>query len=443
MKRHMQCAARWRQFSVVLFAAALTFSCGITDRDRHGLSIRDGVLNRGDREFTIRAIEDQSAGNPALDLETKVRSLNRICSVGGNSILLDIGPLENSPLVLNPGWTKAFADLTEEARKRNMGIVLHLDGNALGAGSREPESVARAVADSLPDSWDSLFWFTGPKAQEMEKAFRRLSDGFVTAAETEDAALQVVNAHAPANPSRPLLTVWPEGNLPDEPVSYVVADGSGVYDRLEAFYMPDPGQPAAPAEPAIVALKEAEEGFAPLFDGQTFDGWTITGDSTGWAIEEGRIVWKEKGGGYVQTRRKFDDFILRIDWRIMKQAGNSGIHLRAPLAGRGSRIGMEFQLLGDTGEEPHKNGTGSIYDVRAPLLNASNPVGEWNTTEITCDGSHFKAVLNGQLIQDVDLDSDPELRVRLRRGFIGLQDHGDPVEFKNIRLKVIERPAES
>lgn len=443
MNHPMPFAARWRQLSLILFAATLTFSCGVTDRDRHGLSIRDGALHRGDQEFTIRAIEEQSAGDPALDLESKVLTLNRICSAGGNSILLDAGPLENSPLALNPAWTRAFADFTEEVRKRNMSIILRLDSSAIGTAATDPESVARALVGGLPDSWDSLFWFTGPKALDLEKSFRRLSDDFVTAAEGEDAAVQVVNALAPTSPSKPILVASPEGDLPAKPVSFVVAEDPGVYDRLEAFYMPEPGTPVAPAEAGIVTPEEAEEGFTALFDGKTFDGWTITGKPNRWAIENGVIVWKEKGGGYVQTRRKFSDFILRVDWRIAKPAGNSGIHLRAPLAGRGSRIGMEFQLLGDTGEEPHKNGTGSIYDVKAPLLNASNPVGEWNTAEIICDGSHFKATLNGQLIQDVDLDSDPELRVRLRRGFIALQDHGDPVEFKNIRLKELEDPADS
>jgi hypothetical protein len=96
---------------------------------------------------------------------------------------------------------------------------------------------------------------------------------------------------------------------------------------------------------------------------------------------------------------------------------------------------MEIQLLGDHGVPPHKNGTASVYDVVAPSMNASRPAGEWNEIEIACDGSQLRVRLNGQLVQEVDLDANPILRLRLREGFIAFQDHGSPVAFRNIRLK--------
>ncbi len=87
------------------------------------------------------------------------------------------------------------------------------------------------------------------------------------------------------------------------------------------------------------------------------------------------------------------------------------------------------------GEPITNQTTGSIYVQVPPLVNAGKPAGEWNTLEITCNGPQVKAVLNGQTVQDTNLDQNEELRDRLREGFIGLQDHGTPVAFRNIRIK--------
>ena len=96
---------------------------------------------------------------------------------------------------------------------------------------------------------------------------------------------------------------------------------------------------------------------------------------------------------------------------------------------------MEIQVMGDHGVTPTPNSTAAIYDVVPPAKNASKPAGEWNALEITLDGAKVKVVLNGEVVQDLNLDENEELKHRLRKGFIGLQDHGNPVSFRNIRLK--------
>jgi hypothetical protein len=68
-------------------------------------------------------------------------------------------------------------------------------------------------------------------------------------------------------------------------------------------------------------------------------------------------------------------------------------------------------------------------------VNASKPSGEWNRVEIRCEGSRVTATLNGETVQDVDFSQDPELAHRLREGFIMLQDHGNRVAYRNVRLK--------
>lgn len=184
-----------------------------------------------------------------------------------------------------------------------------------------------------------------------------------------------------------------------------------------------------------------EKGFVPLFNGRDLSGWVVPDDT--WSVSGGVIVCSGKPGGWLRSAKQYANFILRGEYKISPN-GNSGVFVRAPIIGRASRIGMEMQILDDYGKPPNKNSTGSIYDVVAPTKNMSKPAGEWNSFEITCDGRRVKIVLNGEKVVDVNLD-DPEINgrlpethklyKRLRRGYIGLQNHGSHVEFRNLRIK--------
>jgi hypothetical protein len=186
---------------------------------------------------------------------------------------------------------------------------------------------------------------------------------------------------------------------------------------------------------SVLTEQERAEGWIALFDGKSLDGWWIIGkNKQGFAVNDGAIEWKALGGAGVYTRNRYDNFVLRLEWKILKN-GNSGIYLRAPRANRQSKIGMEFQLMGDAGTPCTPETTGAVYDVVPPLVNAGKAPGEWNTLEITLNGPLMKAVLNGQTVQDLNLDQDEELKPRLRRGFIGLQDHAAYAAFRNIRIK--------
>ena len=84
--------------------------------------------------------------------------------------------------------------------------------------------------------------------------------------------------------------------------------------------------------------------------------------------------------------------------------------------------------------EPHKT-VPALYDVLPAIKVAARPEGEWNEVEIMLTGPYLKATLNGVLVQDVNFDEHEELRYRLRRGFIDLQDHDSYVLFRNVRIK--------
>jgi hypothetical protein len=78
---------------------------------------------------------------------------------------------------------------------------------------------------------------------------------------------------------------------------------------------------------------------------------------------------------------------------------------------------------------------GAIYSVLPPRVYAGRPAGEWNELEVTCTGNHVVVNINGQEIQNFTMDDHPLLQGRLSEGYIGLQDHGAPVWFRNIRVK--------
>jgi hypothetical protein len=211
-------------------------------------------------------------------------------------------------------------------------------------------------------------------------------------------------------------------------------------------------------------------GFVALFDGKTLDGWHVMG-TPGWTVRDGVIAAPGKGSGWLRSDKEYDNFVLRLEFKNSPR-GNSGVFIRAGDKGRTSRTGMEIQIFDDAGKEPNKNSSGSLYDMVPPTKNAAKPAGEWSEYEITANGTRIQVKLNGEIVQDVRTDdpainaalekrvaSDkarydkqvaaaaagtkaprplqpfPLLKERRTKGYIGLQNHGTPVEFRNVRIK--------
>jgi len=204
----------------------------------------------------------------------------------------------------------------------------------------------------------------------------------------------------------------------------------------------------AQGEP-ILTEQEKQKGFVPLFNGKDFTGWKVLGKP--WLIENGVMICPGKGYGWVRTEKHYKDFILRLEYKISK-GGNSGIFIRAAEKGNPAFSGMEVQILDDYGRKPTVHTAGALYGAVAPCKNMSKPAGEWNQVEITCKGSRVKMVMNGVTLYDIDMD-DPELNARImtykghgakplntrvREGYIGLQNHGARVEFRKIRIKILD-----
>jgi hypothetical protein len=178
-------------------------------------------------------------------------------------------------------------------------------------------------------------------------------------------------------------------------------------------------------------------------------------DLTGWHVERGKITaWKANGellsctgqeGGYLCLDREYGDFELRLEYRI-PPAGNTGVGIRFPRGGWPSTDGMEIQILDDAhpkykdlGAE-HKNG--SVYSFAAPKASPGKPAGEWNRMTIRCKGPHLVVRINGVEVQNLNLDEqqqkgkgDLPLSQRPRKGLVGVQSHGDPVDFRRIEIR--------
>jgi hypothetical protein len=192
-----------------------------------------------------------------------------------------------------------------------------------------------------------------------------------------------------------------------------------------------------------LSAKEAKEGFVSLFDGKTLKGWQ--GDVKGYAAENGMIVCKP--GGNLYTAKPYANFVFRFEFKL-PPGGNNGVGIRTPLKADAAYAGMEIQVLDDSHPmykdlQPYQF-HGSIYGVVPAKRGALKPVGQWNQEEIMANGSHIKVTVNGKVIVDADLskidktiDHNKHPGLHNPKGYIGWLGHGDPVAFRNIRIKTL------
>jgi hypothetical protein len=196
---------------------------------------------------------------------------------------------------------------------------------------------------------------------------------------------------------------------------------------------------AAPATSA--GEVKPPEGFVALFNGKDLTGWKATGNPKVWGAADGVLYVQGGGGGYLMTEKEYDDFELRLEFKMPKM-GNSGVAIRSPLQGDPAYVGMELQLLDDPnwkGLAPTQQ-TGSIYGVVPAAKVVTRPHGEWNEMRVVAKGRRVLVELNGTKLVDADLDEHKQHFKRhpglLRKGgHIGFQSYNFRVEFRNVFLK--------
>ncbi len=212
-----------------------------------------------------------------------------------------------------------------------------------------------------------------------------------------------------------------------------------------------------------LSQQEKEAGWRLLFDGKTTQGWRgykMNEMPPGWKVIDGALVrvsggagGKGAGGGDdIITVEQFDNFELKLDWKIVDRAGNSGIVLRASEDAVTSwHTGPEMQIL-DNAAYPGrsvKELAGACYDLYAPVKDASRPRGQWNAVRVVANGRHIEHWLNGVKLLEYELGGDDwNARVAKSKfrsmkhfqepplkGHLCLQDHTARIEFRNIKIR--------
>jgi Domain of Unknown Function (DUF1080)/Protein of unknown function (DUF2961) len=185
----------------------------------------------------------------------------------------------------------------------------------------------------------------------------------------------------------------------------------------------------------LAELTASEPEGESIFNGQDLTGWWSPLGLKSWQVTAGAIENLHKDGNYLRTDKSYGNFTLAFDYKAARGC-NSGIGIRTAKNGWPSGDGFELQILdapGLTGDS-----TMSIYRNVEPLARADHSE-EWNSVVIKADGPMISAWMNDQLMQQTNTIHHPELKHRHPEGWIGLQDHGGKIEFRNLR--VLEAPS--
>ena len=211
----------------------------------------------------------------------------------------------------------------------------------------------------------------------------------------------------------------------------------------------------------VLTQKEKEDGWQLLFDGKTTNGWHKFNDGKingGWKVEKGELVALGKGGdigGDIVTDKDFDNFELKLEWKI-SHAGNSGIFYHVKEGKQYKALyytGPEYQLIDDIGfpqkiEEWQMTGANYAMHLADKSKKKLKMVGEWNTSKIIVKDSLVQHYLNGEKIVEFKQWTkdwykrkaegkwkDYKDYGKFKTGKIGLQDHGNKIWFRNIKIK--------
>jgi hypothetical protein len=209
----------------------------------------------------------------------------------------------------------------------------------------------------------------------------------------------------------------------------------------------------AMAQPNTLSAAEEAAGWKLLFDGRTTAGWRgfkSPEPDRGWTVKDGALSPDPKTSRDIMTKDTFADFELAFEWKISPK-GNSGVMFHVTEQGDETyQSGPEYQVLDNSrGERPLEQ-AGAAYALYAPAMDMTRPVGSWNEGRIVVDHGKVQHWLNGMKVVEYDMNSaDFRARVASSKfkawpqfaqaaaGHIALQNHGDPVAYRNIRIHVL------
>jgi hypothetical protein len=199
-------------------------------------------------------------------------------------------------------------------------------------------------------------------------------------------------------------------------------------------------------EAAKLLASRGNDGFAPIFNGKDFTGWS--GPVDNYEVKDGALVCKPGKGGTIYTNEEFADFTVRFEFNLPK-GGNNGLAIRYPGQGDTAYVGMcELQVLDDNYEQntggklDPRQVHGSVYGMIPAVRGYQHAIGEWNFQEVTVRGSRITVELNGVVILDGDVSTVTEFAGNRAHpgkdrtsGHFGFAGHNDPVRYRNVSIK--------
>ncbi|MEM1121193.1 MAG: DUF1080 domain-containing protein, partial [Bacteroidota bacterium] len=220
------------------------------------------------------------------------------------------------------------------------------------------------------------------------------------------------------------------------------------------------------SKPNTLTAAEKADGWQLLFDGETTKGWRNfkkEGIGSSWKVKDGALMldsqqkdnggWQAQDGGDIITDKAYENYELRLEWKI-NNCGNSGIIYNVVEADKYNYVwqtGPEMQILDNTCHpdariETHR--AGDLYDMIACKYETVKPAGEWNRVRLIINNGQVEHWLNGKklvefemfteewakMIADSKFKDMPDFGLA-RKGHIALQDHGDKVYFRSIKIK--------
>jgi hypothetical protein len=193
-------------------------------------------------------------------------------------------------------------------------------------------------------------------------------------------------------------------------------------------------------------LRVTELGFRSLFNGKDLAGWDGAGapKEKCWQVRDGLLECTGAAGPWLRSAAEYDDVNLRLEYQVSPE-GNSGVYVRVPADGNHHRendeappAGFEVQILDDAApkysELKEYQFSGSVYDIAGASRHVSKPAGQWNTLEINARDQHIAVTHNGLVVVDLDEEEFPLIKLREKKGFLGLQNHSTLVKFRNLRV---------
>lgn len=184
---------------------------------------------------------------------------------------------------------------------------------------------------------------------------------------------------------------------------------------------------------------QPEPEFMSLFDGKSLAGWTIAeGPESAFYVDNGEIVSSSSSGypAWLRSTGEYENFDFRCQFFIRGWI-DGGIYFHAPEHGRPGWVGKQLKIFHQQDKEPRSYSMGSIFPVIPPGKVVVKNQGEWNDLRILSDWPKLQVWVNGEAVQDLNLENLPELNTRFRSGYLGLSGLSYPIRFRNLRIRTL------